>query len=411
MKSERKYINITDWIVFFVSTLLIFLSSILLLIVVLIIGLFNFFKKKPILAFSMILVLVLSFIAIRWFVLPITWNVKGNSVSVMIEEGDSMAKIVERLKQADLIENGKWFLIFSEVLGKDRHIQAGRYDFSKGMTLYSIFNKLVKGEVTPIEVLIPEGLTIREIAQILKKEIGVDSAKFVKIATDRQVAESLNIVASNLEGYLFPNTYRLNWGTDPAKLVAVMVNEFKKTFDSTLSERAKEINFSMHDVVTLASMIEAEATAGEEREMISAVYHNRLKLGMLLQCDPTVIYAIGGERLVLSSTPRLRPEGSKAEGSRTTLNLKHSERFTSAPTLLLKDLEVDSPYNTYKYTGLPPGPICNPGKASILAALYPANVDYLYFVAKGDGTHIFSRTLDEHNRSKNRIKQAQKDKL
>ncbi|MCJ7788654.1 MAG: endolytic transglycosylase MltG [Candidatus Atribacteria bacterium] len=393
MKSERKYITITDWIVFFVSTLLIFLSSILLLVGGLIIGLFDFFKKKPILAFSIILVLVILIIAIRWFVVPVTWSIKGNSVSVMIEEGDSMAKIVERLKQADLIEDGKWFLILSELLGKDRHIQAGRYDFSKGITLYSIFNKLVKGEVTPIEVLIPEGLTIREIAQILKKEISVDSARFVKIATDSQVAENLNIPASNLEGYLFPNTYRLNWGTDPAKLVSVMVNEFKKTFTPALSERAKEINFSVHDVVTLASMIETEAKAGEEREMISAVYHNRLKLGMLLQCDPTVIYAIGGER------------------SRTTLNLNHSERFTSAPTLLLKDLEIDSPYNTYKYPGLPHGPICNPGKASILAALYPADVDYLYFVAKGDGTHIFSSTLDEHNRAKNGIKQAQKDKL
>jgi UPF0755 protein len=384
MKPERKYITITDWVIFFVSTLLIFLSSILLLVGGLIIGLFNFFKRKPILAFSVILVLVLSIIAIRWFVVPVTWNIKGNSVSVTIEEGDSMAKIVERLKEINLIENGKWFLLLSELLGKDRHIQAGRYDFNKRITLYSIFNKLAKGKVTPIEVLIPEGSTIREIAQILKKEIGVDSAKFVKITADSQVAENLNIPASNLEGYLFPNTYRLNWGTDPAKLVSVMVNEFKKTFTPALSERAKEIDLSMHEVVTLASMIEAEAKDGEERETISAVYHNRLKLGMLLQCDPTVIYA---------------------------LDLNHPQGFTSAPPLLLKNLEIDSPYNTYKYPGLPPGPICNPGKASIMAALYPADVDYLYFVAKGDGTHIFSTVLDEHNRAKNKIKRAQKDKL
>jgi UPF0755 protein len=384
MKSEQKYITITDWIVFFGSTLLIFLSSILLLVGGLIFGLLNFFKRKPVLVFSIIILFAILLIAVRWFVLPVTWNVKQDSVSVIIEQGDSMTKIVQRLKDRNLIESEKWFLILGKVLGKDRHIQSGRYDFNKGMTLYSVFNKLVRGEVTPIEVLIPEGLTIKEIAQILKKEIGVDSAKFVKIATDSQVAENLNIPASNLEGYLFPNTYRLNWGTDPNKLVLVMVNEFKKTFDSTLSERAKEINFSMHEVVTLASMIEAEAKDGKEREMISAVYHNRLKLGMLLQCDPTVIYALG---------------------------LNYPQGQTSAPTLFLKDLEIDSPYNTYKYPGLPPGPICNPGKASILAALYPANVDYLYFVAKGDGTHIFSSTLEEHNRAKNGIKQAQKDKL
>ena len=390
MKPERKYITITDWILFFVSTLLIFLSSILLLIGGLIFGLLSFSKRKPVLVFSIICLIAILLIAIRWFVIPVTWNIKGNSVSVVMEEGDSMTKIVERLKEANLIEGGKWspgscgFLILSELLGKDRHIQAGRYDFNKGMTLYSIFDKLIEGKVTPMEVLIPEGLTIREIAQILKKEIGVDSAKFVKITADSQVAETLNIPASSLEGYLFPNTYRLNWGTDPAKVVLVMVNEFKKTFNPTLSERAKEINFSMHDVVTLASMIEAEAKDGKERGIISGVYHNRLKLGMLLQCDPTVIYA---------------------------LDLNRPEGFTSASILLLKDLEINSPYNTYKYPGLPPGPICNPGKVSILAALYPDSVDYLYFVAKGDGTHIFSTALDEHNRAKNKIKRAQKDKL
>jgi UPF0755 protein len=350
---------------------------------------------------SIIVLLVISIIALRWFVIPVHWNAKENSVYVVIEEGDNMAKITERLKEKNLIENGKWFLILSKVLGKDRHIPAGRYNFEKGSTLYSIFKKLVKGEVTYVDVVIPEGLTLREIGGILKREIGIDSMQFVKVCTDSQFAKNLDIPASDLEGYLFPNTYKLSWGMKPAKLAQMMVNEFKKTFDSSFVQRAKEINFSMHDVVTLASMIEAEAKDGKEREIISAVYHNRLKLGMLLQCDPTVIYAIGGERLVLSG----------AEGSRTTHNSNHPEEGASPSTLLLKDLEIDSPYNTYKYLGLPPGPICNPGKASILAAIHPADVDYLYFVAKGDGTHIFSSTLDEHNRAKNGIKQAQKERL
>ena len=158
----------------------------------------------------------------------------------------------------------------------------------------------------------------------------------------------------------------------PEKVAQILVEQFKKTFTDSLLRRAEEINFSLSEVVTLASMIEAEAKDGEEREMISAVYHNRLKRGMLLQCDPTVIYA-------LSELDR---------------------------PLLLKDLKIDSPYNTYKYPGLPPGPICNPGKASIFAALYPADADYLYFVAKGDGTHIFSTTLKEHNKAKIKIKRA-----
>jgi UPF0755 protein len=400
MKSERKYITITDWIVFFVSTLLIFLSSILLLISGLVIGLFNLLKKKPVLVFSMIFILVILIIVIRWCVAPIPWNIKEESVHVIIEEGDSMTKIVERLKQTNLIEDGKWFLLLSKLLGKDRHIQAGRYDFDKGITLYSVFDKLVEGKVTLVEVVIPEGLTIREIARILRKEIGIDSEKFIEVATDSQFTKNLNISASNLEGYLFPNTYRLHWGMDPARLTRMMVNEFKKIFTSALSERAKEIDFSTQEVVTLASMIEAEAKDGEEREMISAVYHNRLKLGMLLQCDPTVIYALNDEQPVLS----------EVEGRRTAPDLNRSDGLSFARPLLVKDLEIDSPYNTYKYPGLPPGPICNPGKASILAALYPADVDYLYFVAKGDGTHVFSSTLDEHNRAKNKIKRALKGK-
>ena len=154
-----------------------------------------------------------------------------------------------------------------------------------------------------------------------------------------------------------------------------MVEQFNKTFTDSLMRHAQEIGFSLAQAVTLASMVETEAKDGNERDLISAVYHNRLRRGMLLQCDPTVIYAL----------PELdRP-------------------------LLLKDLEVDSPYNTYKHPGLPPGPICNPGKASILAALYPADVNYLYFVATGEGSHIFSATLAQHNRAKAKVKRARRD--
>jgi UPF0755 protein len=192
---------------------------------------------------------------------------------------------------------------------------------------------------------------------------------------DDRFTQGMGITASNLEGYLFPDTYRLSWSTTPEKVAQVMVEQFRKTITDSLMRRAEEIGFSLAQVVTLASMIEAEAKDGNERDLISAVYHNRLRRGMLLQCDPTVIYAL----------PKLdRP-------------------------LLLKDLEVDSPYNTYRYPGLPPGPICNPGKASILAALYPAGVNYLYFVATGEGSHIFSATLAQHNLARARVKRAKRD--
>jgi UPF0755 protein len=388
IKSGRRYITVTDWIVFFVSTFLIFLSSILLLVCGLIIGLFNLVKKRPVIALPVMVLLVLSLAAIRWCVVPVPWNMTEDSVDVIITEGDSMAKIVDRLREINLIDDGRWFLILGKLLGKDRHIQAGRYDFDKGITLYSIFNKLVAGKVTAIEVLIPEGSTIKEIGGILKNKIGVDSVKFVEASRDSQIIRDLDIPGSDLEGYLFPDTYKLHWGMDPVRLVEAMVNEFKRVFTPALSERSKKINLSAHEVITLSSMIEEEAKDGEEREMISAVYHNRLKLAMLLQCDPTVIYALNHE------------------AGLTTSSLNRTDGPASARPLLLEDLEIDSPYNTYKYAGLPPGPICSPGEASILAALYPAEVDYLYFVATGDGTHVFSTTLDEHNRAKNRIKRA-----
>ena len=372
MKSEQKHITITDWIIFFVSTFLIFLSSILLVISGVVFALFRLARRRPVLTLASVIGLVVLFFVAEWMVIPISWRADAELVQVTIESGDSMTRIVQRLKEARVIEDGAALLILAKLSGKDREIQAGRYSFEKGTTLYSIFNKLIRGDVTLREVTIPEGLTIRQIAGILNRQIEIDSLEFVRLATDSRFVKGLGIPASNLEGYLFPDTYRLSWGTTPEKVVRVMVEQFKKTFTDSLTRRAGEIDFSLADVVTLASMIEAEARDGNERDLISAVYHNRLRRGMLLQCDPTVIYAL----------PELdRP-------------------------LLLKDLEVDSPYNTYKYPGLPPGPICNPGKASILAALYPADVNYLYFVATGEGSHIFSTSLTQHNLARTKIKRA-----
>ena len=372
MKSEQKHITITDWIIFFVSTFLIFLSSVLLVISGVVFALFRLARRRPVLTLASVIGLVVLFFVAEWMVIPISWRADAESVHVTIENGDSMTRIVQRLKEAKVIEDGAALLILAKLSGKDREIQAGRYSFEKGTTLYSIFSKLTRGDVTLREVTIPEGLTIRQIAGILNRQIEIDSLEFVRLATDSRFVKGLGIPALNLEGYLFPDTYRLSWGTTPEKVARVMVEQFKKTFTDSLTRRAGEIDFSLADVVTLASMIEAEARDGNERDLISAVYHNRLRRGMLLQCDPTVIYAL----------PELdRP-------------------------LLLKDLEVDSPYNTYKYPGLPPGPICNPGKASILAALYPADVNYLYFVATGKGSHIFSTSLTQHNLARTKIKRA-----
>jgi UPF0755 protein len=375
MKSDQTRTTITDWIVFFVSTFLIFLSSILLVVSGVVFALFRLARRRPALTVVSLVLIVALYLVVVWMLVPVPWRAEDESLHVTIEQGDSMTRIIRRLDEAKVIEDGTGLLILAKLSGKDREIQAGRYSFEEGITLYSIFSKLIRGDVTLREVTVPEGLTIRQIAGILNRQIQIDSLEFVRLATDEEFTPSMGIAASNLEGYLFPDTYRLSWSTTPEKVAQVMVEQFRKTFTDSLMRRSQEISFSLAQAVTLASMVEAEAKDGNERDLISAVYHNRLKRGMLLQCDPTVIYAL----------PELdRP-------------------------LLLKDLEVDSPYNTYRHPGLPPGPICNPGKASILAALYPADVNYLYFVATGEGSHIFSVTLAEHNLAKAKVKRARGD--
>lgn len=377
MKSEYKYITLKDWIAFFVSTLFIFLSSVLLVISGVIFAFLRVARRSPVLFFASILALVFLFFAIQWTVVPVSWRSESDTVSITVEPGDSMSRVVQRLNEAKLIEDGKGLPFLAKLLGKDRHIQVGRYDFEKGVTLHRIFTRLISGDVALKQVTIPEGRTIKQIAGILKREIQIDSSEFVRVAMDSLLANSTGIPASNLEGYLFPDTYKLSWGTSAEKVVHIMVDQFKTILTGSLLRRAEEIGLSLPEAVTLASLIEAEAKAEEEREIISAVYHNRLRRGMLLQSCPTIIYVLPEVEL----------------------------------PLLLKDLKVDSPYNTYKYPGLPPGPICNPGKACILAALYPADVNYLYFVSKGDGTHIFSATLTEHNRAKNKVNQTQRNRM
>jgi UPF0755 protein len=376
-KSEGKHITTGDWFLFVLSTGLIFLSSLLLALSGLIFLIIRLIKAKPILVLVSILILISAYVFLQWMVIPVSWPEAGDTVDVIIRDGDSMHQVVERLKKANLVKHETGFLILSKIAQKDKHIHAGKYSFKKGMTLYSLWEDLFKGNVVLKNVTIPEGLTTAEIAGIFKREIQMDSIEFIQATEDPQIIRSLNLSVQNLEGYLFPETYKLTWGISPRKAVQIMVEQFQRTFNDSLRERAQEINLSVPQVITLASLIEAEAKEQKERAIISAVYHNRLKKGMLLQACPTVTYGL----------PELdRP-------------------------LVLKDLERDTPYNTYLYGGLPPGPICNPGRASIIAALYPAEVDYLYFVSKGDGTHVFSKTLVEHDKAKNEIKYRQRKSM
>jgi UPF0755 protein len=331
-------------------------------------------KKKTLTAISLLFFLFLILALAYTFLSPLGWEKDEKSFFLLVEKGDSLHKISQKLEGSGLKFNPQLFSLSAKLLNVDRKIFPGRYDFQKGLTLWDLISKFYRKEISTIDVTIPEGSNLSQIAGILKKEIELDSTLFVKACFNTGLIHDLGLNSRNLEGYLFPDTYKLFWKMEPEKIIRIMVRELENVITDSLKSQLKKINLNLYEVLILASLIESEAKIDQERPLISSVYHNRLKIGMPLQCDPTVIYALGGLD---------RP-------------------------LTLKDLEVDSPYNTYRYPGLPPGPINNPGKASILAAFSPAEVKYLYFVAKGDGSHIFSLDLEEHNRAKAKIKKENK---
>ncbi len=331
-------------------------------------------KKKTLTAISLFFLLFLILIFAYTFLSPLGWEKDGKSFYILVEKGDNLHKISQKLEGSGLKFNPRLFSLSAKLLNVDRKIFPGRYNFQKGLNLWELLSKFYKKEISTKDVTIPEGSNLYQIAGILKREIEIDSALFVKACFDSGLIHDLGLSSINLEGYLFPDTYKLFWKMEPEKIIQMMFRNLENVITDSLKTQLEKTNLSLYEVLTLASLIESEAKIDQERPLISAVYHNRLKIGMPLQCDPTVIYALGGLD---------RP-------------------------LTLKDLEVDSPYNTYRYPGLPPGPINNPGKASILAALFPAEVKYLYFVAKGDGSHIFSVNLEEHNRARAKIKKENK---
>jgi UPF0755 protein len=260
------------------------------------------------------------------------------------------------------------FRLAARFSGSDRKIKAGEYRFAEPGSPASVIARLVAGDVFTRAVTFPEGLTIAEMGAVFAKS-GLGSAdEFVRAASDVALAGAWDAEARSLEGYLFPDTYAWPRRRSAGDAVRAMVAGFDRAFDSGLRADAAARGLTVREVVTLASLVEKETGRAEERTLVSAVYHNRLRIGMPLQCDPTVIYA-----LMLAG--------------RWNGNLRK------------EDLALRSPYNTYAVRGLPPGPIASPGRASLYAALHPADERYLYFVSRNDGTHAFAMTLAEHNRN------------
>ena len=293
---------------------------------------------------------------------------------MVVNRGETVYDIGYKLKRMGAISSEFNFLLFSRLLNYSRRLKTGRYEIKPGTSLSGIFKILTSGAAVPYNITIPEGLTIRETAQLLSSKLNFSEKSFLKACEDHQLLDSLSIPGENLEGFLFPDTYNFFFDESPRAVVHKLVRQFFSSLPDSFEIKAKKLGLDFYEAVIMASLIESEAMLDSERPLISAVYHRRLKIRMRLQCDPTVIYALGGLN---------RP-------------------------LYRRDLKIDSPYNTYRNYGLPPGPICSPGRASLKAAVNPAPVDYLYFVAKGDGSHIFSRTNREHINARNRIKRARR---
>ena len=292
----------------------------------------------------------------------------GPEQFVEVSQGVGTKAIGDRLVSAGVVRDQLTYRVALWMSGQARHLKAGEYRFDQPMTPVDVIGKLARGDVYVVNVTFPEGLTIADMAKIFESRGFGPAAAFVEAASDAAVVRPLDPAAHDLEGYLFPETYALQRHTDAAKLVGLMVERFGHVFTAEMRKSSEARGLSVRQVVTLASIVEKETARPEERPLVAAVYENRLRLGMGLQCDPTVIYAL--ERV-----------------GKYTGNLRRD------------DLAFDSPYNTYRYRGLPPGPIASPGKASLEAAIHPANADYLYLVSRNDGSHEFAATLDEHNRN------------
>jgi UPF0755 protein len=284
---------------------------------------------------------------------------------VVVQPGQGLTAISTLLYQNKVILHPFKFRLLAQIKGYDKHIKAGEYMLSSAMTPKKILETMVDGKVYLRRLTIPEGYNLKQIAQAVETAGFAPEADFFKAATDPDLVHSKGIEAQTFEGYLFPETYYFPKGVKPEDIISTMVRRFWSVFKPEWEEQTKSLGLTIHQVLTLASIIEKETAVSDERPIISSVFHNRLKRNMRLESDPTVIYGIGD----------------------------YNGNITR------KDLERPTPYNTYTRRGLPPGPISNTGAKAIEAALYPAETKFLYFVSKNDQTHYFSTNFKDHNRA------------
>jgi len=302
----------------------------------------------------------------------------GPPERVTIPPKSTFSAVADSLAAHRIIWSPLWFKLVARIRRVDRNTKAGVYEFRRGTPVGQVLTALAEGRTATARVTVPEGLTIPEVAALVAARAGIPADSFVAAARDTTFARALSVTGSSLEGFLWPDTYAVPLGSSARVVIRTMVQNFQAAWQPGWTARLETLNLSRNELLALASIVEGEARADDERETIAGVYRNRLRIRMALQADPTVQYAI-----------------LLANGLRK-------------PRLYQKDYLLSSPYNTYLHPGLPPGPVNSPGRRSIEAALYPADARYLYFVAGPDGRHVFSRTYDEHLRNVAKMRRLMK---
>ncbi len=300
---------------------------------------------------------------------------------IIIRDGSSLSSIAQQLYEADIISSPESFKVAAKLLNRTRAIYPGAYSIQKGLSNTEAIEALAHAKAIEITVTIPEGLRSDEIIGLLSRQLNLDSLKMMDLLTDSTLLSIAGHGFSHLEGTLFPETYRFLENSDEFMVLAKMVRHFKDSIQPEMLEKANSMGFDLQRLITFASLVEKETAREDERRLVSSVYHNRIQKNMLLGCDPTVIYML-------------------------------VRRGEWNGNLQRKHFSINDPYNSYLKRGLPPGPIANPGLASINAALNPETTDFLYFVGKNDGTgaHDFSKTLREHNNKVNRYQRRRSNR-
>lgn len=318
-------------------------------------------KRKNNLIYSLTMLIML--ISISLLTLPFIQKPASEEIAFTVHSGESIQSVAERLEKERIIGDADVFVMMSKMFNVDRKIKSGDYLLEKNSYEYSALMKMYRGEVILVRLTIPEGFNMYQIAGRVSSVTGMDSTLFVQACKDRALLRKFGINAPSAEGYLYPDTYILSRGKSSHEIIHIMLSRFNDAVPQTLFDDTQH-GLTRHQYIILASMIEKEAVVGHEKKRIAGVYYNRLNKNMHLQCCATVLYALG--------------------------------RTHGIPTY--DETQYDSPYNTYKYPGLPPGPICSPGIETIEAVLAPEENDFLFYVSKGDGTHIFTKSYKEHLR-------------